>query len=417
MFWPKLSHKEIEELVFKGLDENLNYRKNAILGIPGTYLDSEQFYENHPILEHAPYLRTLVRNPNHIGCHTLNKDKSEEIFRGTQRIEIDLLETIATELLRAAPDQTDGYIAPGGTEANLQAIWIYRNYYQREKGASLDEIALFFSEDSHYSMHKGANLMSVKPYEIPVAFENRKIDPTAFEKLLLSAKEEGKKYFILVANMSTTMFGSVDDVDQMVEITDGLGLETKVHVDGAFGGFIYPFIAKNNRLDFSNPRITSVALDAHKMLQAPYGTGIFMVRKNWMKQAATLEASYVPGADYTICGSRSGANAIAIFMILFIHGSEGWKKKMKNLVDRTSGLCADLDDLGIQYFRNPEMNIVTIKSNEVSDQLAKKYRLVADTYQGEHTWFKIVVMEHVEQDVLDVFIQELKKERLAHEQG
>ena len=28
MFWPKLSHKEIEELVFKGLDENLKDKAN-----------------------------------------------------------------------------------------------------------------------------------------------------------------------------------------------------------------------------------------------------------------------------------------------------------------------------------------------------------------------------------------------------
>ena len=35
-----------------------------------------------------------------------------------------------------------------------------------------------------------------------------------------------------------------------------------------------------------------------------------------MDYALTEEASYVQGKDYTICGSRSGASAVALWMIL-----------------------------------------------------------------------------------------------------
>ena len=27
----------------------------------------------------------------------------------------------------------DGYVASGGTEANMQAIWVYRNFFVKEK--------------------------------------------------------------------------------------------------------------------------------------------------------------------------------------------------------------------------------------------------------------------------------------------
>jgi hypothetical protein len=33
---------------------------------------------------------------------------------------------------KAEPGSFDGYIASGGTEANIQALWIYRNYFMNE---------------------------------------------------------------------------------------------------------------------------------------------------------------------------------------------------------------------------------------------------------------------------------------------
>ena len=56
------------------------------------------------------------------------------------------------------------------------------------------------------------------------------------------------------------------------------------------------------------------------MLQAPYGTGIFLARKGLINYVYTETASYVKGLDATLVGSRSGANAIAVWMILKSHG-------------------------------------------------------------------------------------------------
>lgn len=62
------------------------------------------------------------------------------------------------------------------------------------------------------------------------------------------------------------------------------------------------------------------------MLQAPYGTGIFICRKGLIENVLTKEAQYVEGMDLTLCGSRSGANAIAVWMILFSYGPHKWFK-------------------------------------------------------------------------------------------
>ena len=140
------------------------------------------------------------------------------------------------------------------------------------------------------------------------------------------------------------------------------------------------------------------------MLQSPYGTGIYLTRKGFMEYALTEEANYVKGKDYTLIGSRSGANAIAVWMIMRTYGSEGWRSKIKNLLHKTNRLCDNLDDRGIEYFRNPNMNIVTIRSKHINKDIAKKYVLVPDTHDHEPNWYKIVVMDHVKQGVIDKFL-------------
>src|SRR5690606_4515792 len=139
-----------------------------------------------------------------------------------------------------------------------------------------------------------------------------------------------------------------------------------------------PFSAKGNRLDFSNPRVNSVTLDAHKMAQAPYGTGIFLIRKGWIQFANTKSASYVEGEDYTLIGSRSGANAVAVWMILMTNGPYGWSEKILVLLNRTDWFCKQLSELNIQFYRNPQANIITIKSQFLTPEIANKYGLVPD---------------------------------------
>ncbi|POY37594.1 aspartate aminotransferase family protein [Solitalea longa] len=413
MFWKKLSHNEIKEIVFDALHKNANYRSQAVLGVPGTYLDSEQFYPDAPFLKDAPYMSVMVNNPNHIGCHTLSEESVLDIFEGTQKIEKELIKICAEQIFHGKENDADGYVAPGGTEANIQAMWVYRNYFMKEFGAKANEIALVYSQDSHYSMPKGGNILSLTSIILEVDEEDRSIKQEDLEAKITQARANGINYFIVVMNLSTTMFGSVDDIDRVASYFDSLGVEFKVHVDGAYGGFIYPFTNPESRFTFKNKYITSFTSDGHKMLQTPYGTGLFLIRKGYMDYVCTDEAQYIPGKDYTICGSRSGANAVSIWMILMTHGSAGWQYKMESLCDRTSRICSKLDELGVKYFRNPHINIITIKSDFVSKQLAEKYHLVADSYEFGAKWWKIVVMPHVKQGHIDSFLMDLEAERKA----
>lgn len=406
MYWEAYSHAEIKQTIFSALDQNLDYRQKPVLGLPATYLDNEVFYANAPFLKDAPFLSTLIANPNHIGCHTLGE--SEPAFLGTQSIENELIQLCSKEIFGGNDAEYDGYVASGGTEANIQAIWILKNYFIQTLNARKEEIALVYTEDAHYSMPKAASLLDIQKIVLPVADSTREILYKDSKELIEERSKNGFRYFILILNMATTMFGSVDDIDQVTEIFDSSDLHYKIHIDGAYGGFIYPFMCSSSKLTFNHPRINSFTLDGHKMLQSPYGTGIYLTRKGFMQYALTEEANYVKGKDYTLVGSRSGANAIAIWMIMRTYGSDGWKLKVRKLVEKTNRLCEKLDDLGIKYYRNPDMNIVTIKGDHIKPEITRKYLLVPDKHDGKANWFKIVIMDHVTQGLLDQFFIDLE---------
>lgn len=404
-FWHKRSPEELKKKVFDALDKNVNYVDKNVLGVPASYLDKNVFSQDAGFLDDAPFLTALIKNPNHIGCHTLGA--SESFFAGTQEIERELIKICAHDILNGTDDHYDGYVASGGTEANMQAVWIYRNLFKAEKGLRNDEICILCSADNHYSMDKAGNVLSVPVQKVEVDENERTISKTSVEKAVKAQSEKGVKAFIVVANMMTTMFGSVDDPDIYADVLEGRDIPYFIHVDGAYGGFYFPFAQKEHRLDFRNPKVSSVTLDAHKMAQAPYGTGIFIVRKDLIHYANTKEASYVEGEDYTLIGSRSGANAVAVWMILSKYGPFGWMEKIFVLQKRAAWICDQLDRLGITYYRHPSSNIITIRSEFVPDHIAKKYGLVPDNHKNPK-WFKIVVMDHVEIEKLSLLVEDLR---------
>ena len=429
MHWDKFHDlTSLNTYLEKKLEGNRRYSVDSIMGFPGSFLDQKVFPSH--ITSDSIYWRLLRENPNHIGCHTF--DESESAFAGTQQIEKELISICAEEILCAESDSYDGYVSTGGTEANIQALWLFRNKYIEDNYVEdpenvdantlqhcfidhIKEIDVIYSKDTHYSVYKAAHILNLHQMAIPVDVTTRQIDLNELSSYIDRAKDGGKKFFILILNMGTTMFGSVDEIAPITSLLDDKHVNYTIHVDAAFGGFIYPFTNPNNQLTFKNKKINSFTLDAHKMLQSPYSTGIFLTRKyidtngrRLMDYVTTGKASYVEGHDSTLCGSRSGANAVSIWMILKIYGPDGGTEFCRELLRRTDIICNTLDELNIQYFRNKCMNIVAIAATDEIKQIASKHNLVPDTHGSNPSWYKIVVMDHVGEEMINNFISDLK---------
>ncbi len=53
------------------------------------------------------------------------------------------------------------------------------------------------------------------------------------------------------------------------------------------------------------------------------------------------------------------------------------------------------------------MDIVTIFSDQITKELAHKYGLVPETHDGNNKWWKIVIMDHVDLNILMQFASEI----------
>ncbi len=194
-YWKKINFDEQREHIASALAKNIDYHKIITLGVPGSKLDGQVFYDQATFLKEAPFLQSIVQNPNHIGCHTLGD--SEPYFSGTQEIEREVIKILSEDILKADSDSCDGYIATGGTEANIQACWMYRNLFTQEYNARLDEILLIASEDTHYSVHKASNLLQIDFLSIPVHMENREIISDELENLVAQANKVARSMLSL----------------------------------------------------------------------------------------------------------------------------------------------------------------------------------------------------------------------------
>ena len=410
MGWTALSPDEVRRRVHAALDANRSYRDHDILGLPGTLLDPKVFPATPEVLA-RPWLRTAVENPNHIGCHTLGS--SEPAFMGTHSLEREVISICAEQILRAEPGTVDGYIASGGTESNIQAVWAFRNAW-RAGGVSPAQVGILCSVDTHYSMHKAADLLSVGIETIGVDEWSRQMTPATIEAALDRFQAADHTHAIVVFTMGTTMFGSIDAPAPLLDALDARGIAAMVHVDAAFGGFIYPFTRPDQPLGFHHPRVHSVTLDAHKMLQAPYGTGIHLIRKGLIDHTTTSAASYVPGLDCTLAGSRAGANAIAVWMILHTWGSEGGQAFVCGLTQRARHLAENLRAREIPVHHTPGMNLVVMRDVHIPPAISKRFMLVADNHQAPR-WRKVVVMDHVDDDAITFFLEALDAARSSEQ--
>jgi len=59
------------------------------------------------------------------------------------------------------------------------------------------------------------------------------------------------------------------------------------------------------------------------------------------------------------------------------------------------------------------MNIVTIKSEFVPKEIAHQFGLVSATHDENNKWQKIVVMDHVEIDDLEPFVNALNNFKIS----
>ncbi|XP_058414133.1 cysteine sulfinic acid decarboxylase isoform X3 [Diceros bicornis minor] len=136
----------------------------------------------------------------------------------------------------------DGVFCPGGSISNMYAVNLAR--YQRfpdckQRGLrALPPLALFTSEECHYSIKKGAAFLGLGTDSVRVvkADERGKMIPEDLERQISLAEAEGALPFLVTATSGTTVLGAFDPLEAIADVCQRHGLW--LHVDAAWGGSV-----------------------------------------------------------------------------------------------------------------------------------------------------------------------------------
>ena len=251
--------------------DNVSYERDPVLGFPGT--------TPHPdaLDVHCDFAGS---HANNIGHHTNPGKSAERGFLGTQKLEREFIYTLADLMGAADPEKdVDGYICMGGTEGNDHGLWLGRNKLRSVPPAGpTKSIVVLTSFLAHYSIKKHfERLFNTQDYdtdadilqELPTD-KNGELDPSVVEERIRGLRRGGHSRFLLVLTAGTTNMGSVDPIAEICEVLqvlrDELHIDTYVHVDAAFGGFVLPFLEPDLKFGFQNPLVDSMVVDAHKIV-------------------------------------------------------------------------------------------------------------------------------------------------------
>lgn len=405
------SDEEIREKLSRLMKSNIHYEIHNILGFPGT--------TPLPISVevHSEY---LDYHSNNIGMHTNKENGGSELgFSGSQEIERQVIE-MAADLMGASPEEVDGYISSGGTEANIVGCWIGRD------NAKGKPTALLCSFLTHYSVLKACNILgigaSVKKDGSGLhslgTDENGHVLIGHLKKRLYATAGAGIKNIIVVANGGTTMLGSIDDVPEICNVIDEFkrafpDVKIHLHVDAAFGGFVVPFIDTLPDIGFGNKNVNSITIDIHKMGLSPYGSGIILARRGSFENIETI-APYVPGNDHTLCGSRSGAMALSCWAAMKKMGKNGYAKEAIRLLTLSDKIREKLERQGMSVFKN-DINILAVRTpfpknlvNEFITHMHDNFPAdLADPLNPKRiSVWNIVVMKHTKEALIDEFLSQ-----------
>ncbi|XP_071941824.1 cysteine sulfinic acid decarboxylase-like [Antedon mediterranea] len=191
----------------------------------------------------------------------------------------------------------DGIFCPGGSLANMYALNVarYKRFPEsKEKGLyGIPKLAIFTSEQSHYSLKKGAFFLGLglDSLKIVKCDEIGKMIPEELEKEIEKATQDGFLPFFVNATSGTTVLGAYDPLEPIADICKKHDLW--LHVDAAWGGGAllsnkYKYLLKGIE------RTDSMTWCQHKMMGVPLQCSAFVMNGN----EGLLHKAHAAGARY-----------------------------------------------------------------------------------------------------------------------
>ena len=183
------------------------------------------------------------------------------------------------------PSGASGTLTSGGSTANLTAVVAAREAKDPEGGG-----AVYVTRFAHYCIDKALHIAGRgrSPRRVIATDDAYRMSVEALEQALEEDKRNGVRPWLVVASAGTVDTGAIDPLPEIAELCRRHS--AWFHVDGAYGGLF----ALCDRVRLRGiEQADSVALDPHKTLFLPYGTGAALVRDGKL-----LQEAFSASADY-----------------------------------------------------------------------------------------------------------------------
>ena len=200
------------------------------------------------------------------------------------------LENATTNWLARAigfPATAAGTLTSGGSLANLTAVVAAREARDEEGGG-----AVYLSRFAHHCIDKALKIAgrARAPRRLIATDERHRMRADALAEALERDLADGVRPWLVVASAGTVDTGAVDPLADIADLCERFG--AWFHVDGAYGG-LFMLCEEGGRVLGGIERADTVALDPHKTMFLPYGTGAVVAR-----DGATLLEAFSASADY-----------------------------------------------------------------------------------------------------------------------
>jgi tyrosine decarboxylase/aspartate 1-decarboxylase len=323
-----------------------------------------------------------------------------DLYPGTKQLEQIVIQQLS-DLFHG--NNISGHMTSGGTEANITALWIARKLTGKRE--------VIYPKSAHFSIIKAIDMLNMVPIEIGLDDQYR----FSIDDCLDKASENTAA---IICMAGTTELGVIDPIEKLSKLCHE---KYYLHVDGAFGGFVIPFLKELGytmpKFDFELPNVSSFCTDPHKMGLSTMPAGVLLYRDKQYLDHITVEAPYLVSMKHTTLTGTKGSGAVAaIYAVLRYLGREGYKKVVKECMDNTLYFQNGIQDLGLEPINPPVMNVLAIKLRDpkrIQHELSKQNWFVSKSRYPKGIRF--VIMPHVTRTVIDNFLPVFEK--TCREQG
>ena len=185
------------------------------------------------------------------------------------------------------PEGAAGSLTSGGSIANLAAIVAAREARDGEGGG-----AVYLAPTVHHCIDKALKIAgrAAAPRRMLALDAHHRISVASLEAAMAADHEIGIRPWLVIASAGTVDTGSVDPLAEIAQLCARYG--AWLHVDGAYGG-LFMLCPEGRAVLQGIEQADTLAVDPHKTLFLPYGTGAVLAR-----DGRSLRGAFSASADY-----------------------------------------------------------------------------------------------------------------------